>query len=80
MLMLRRLLSSTPVLLTPSVLKRIMATDTRVSELNEPVELATYRFTRPQQLGIDSIHGVPGDCNLVAPEYLSPCNQKWVVN
>ena len=57
-----------------------MATDIRVSELKEPVDVATYLFTRLKQLGIDSVHGVPGDFNLVALDYLSPCGLNWVGN
>ena len=57
-----------------------MATDIRTSALNEPVDLAFYLFTRLKQLGIDSVHGVPGDFNLVALDYLSKCDLRWVGN
>lgn len=57
-----------------------MATDIRASELEEPVDIATYLFTRLKELGVDSVHGVPGDFNLVALDYLEPCNLKWVGN
>lgn len=55
-------------------------TDIRSSQLREPVDVATYLFTRLKQLGIDSIHGLPGDFNLVALDYLPSCGLKWVGN
>ena len=55
-----------------------MATDIRTSELKSPVDLAEYLFTRIRQLGIRSVHGVPGDYNLVALDYVSKCGLKWV--
>lgn len=57
-----------------------MATDIRTSELNKPVDVATYLFTRLKQLGIDSVHGVPGDFNLVALDYIPKCGLNWVGN
>jgi len=56
------------------------STDIRTSELREPVDVATYLFTRLKQIGIDSIHGLPGDFNLVALDYLPSCGLKWVGN
>jgi pyruvate decarboxylase len=50
----------------------------RVSELKKPADVATYLFTRIKQLGIDFIHGVPGDYNLVALDYIPLCDLKWV--
>lgn len=44
------------------------------------IDLATYIFTRLHQLGIRSIHGVPGDFNLVALDYISPAGLTWVGN
>lgn len=55
-------------------------TDIRTSELREPVDVATYLFTRLRQIGIDSIHGLPGDFNLVALDYLEGLGLKWVGN
>ncbi|KIX06890.1 uncharacterized protein Z518_04866 [Rhinocladiella mackenziei CBS 650.93] len=55
-------------------------TDIRTSELREPVDVATYLFTRLKQIGIDSVHGLPGDFNLVALDYLEGCGLKWVGN
>lgn len=57
-----------------------MATDIRSSELKDPVDVATYLFTRLKQIGIDSVHGVPGDFNLVALDYLEPAGLDWVGN
>ncbi|EXJ85120.1 pyruvate decarboxylase [Capronia epimyces CBS 606.96] len=54
--------------------------DIRTAELREPVDAVTYLFTRLKQIGIDSVHGLPGDFNLVALDYLSDCGLKWVGN
>lgn len=40
-----------------------MATDIYTRELRQPVDVAEYLFRRLQQIGIRSVHGVPGkDC------------------
>ena len=57
-----------------------MATDIRTSELKTPVDVAEYLFTRLYQLGIRSIHGLPGDYNLVALDYIDKCGLNWVGN
>ena len=57
-----------------------MATDIRTSELKSPIDVAEYLFTRLHQLGIRSIHGVPGDYNLVALDYIPNCGLNWVGN
>lgn len=44
------------------------------------VDLAEYLFTRLKQLGVDSIHGVPGDYNLQALDYVEPAGINWVGN
>lgn len=46
----------------------------------EYVDLAEYLFTRLKQLGVDSIHGVPGDYNLQALDYVEPAGINWVGN
>ncbi|KEF62833.1 pyruvate decarboxylase [Exophiala aquamarina CBS 119918] len=56
------------------------STDIRTAELREPVDVATYLFTRLKQIGIDSIHGLPGDFNLVALDYLEGLGLRWVGN
>ena len=42
------------------------------------VKLVEYLFTRLHQLGIKAIHGVPGDYNLVALDYLDEAGLEWV--
>ena len=44
------------------------------------VPLAEYLFTRLRQLGVDSIHGVPGDYNLPLLDYVEPQGLLWVGN
>ncbi len=55
-------------------------TDIRISALKSPIEVAEYLFTRLHQLGVKSVHGVPGDYNLVALDYISKTGMKWVGN
>ncbi|OJD13840.1 pyruvate decarboxylase [Emergomyces pasteurianus Ep9510] len=57
-----------------------MATDIPNKELKSPVDVAYYLFTRLHQVGIRSIHGLPGDYNLVALDYLPECGLQWVGN
>ncbi|KAG5939801.1 hypothetical protein E4U60_000733 [Claviceps pazoutovae] len=45
-----------------------------------PVKLAEYLFTRLRQLGVESIHGVPGDFNLTMLDYVEPAGLTWVGN
>lgn len=52
--------------------------DIRVRVLKQPVDVAEYLFRRLHQAGIRSVHGVPGDYNLVALDYLPECGLKWV--
>ncbi|RDW92718.1 uncharacterized protein DSM5745_00040 [Aspergillus mulundensis] len=42
--------------------------------------LAEYLFNRLRQLGIGSIHGVPGDYNLALLDYVEPAGLRWVGN
>ncbi|KAF2704994.1 thiamine pyrophosphate enzyme, partial [Pleomassaria siparia CBS 279.74] len=44
------------------------------------VTLAEYIFTRLRQLGVGSIHGVPGDFNLTLLDYVAPSGLEWVGN
>lgn len=44
------------------------------------VDLAEYIFTRLRQVGVKAIHGVPGDYNLTALDYIQPCGLDWVGN
>ena len=44
------------------------------------VDLMQYLCTRLHQMGIRSIHGVPGDFNLFSLDYLDPAGLQWVGN
>ncbi|RAK71126.1 alpha-keto acid decarboxylase family protein [Aspergillus fijiensis CBS 313.89] len=44
------------------------------------VSLAQYLFTRIKEVGIRSVHGVPGDYNLVALDYVSKAGLRWIGN
>ncbi|OAX81058.1 pyruvate decarboxylase [Emergomyces africanus] len=57
-----------------------MAADIPNKELKSPVDVAYYLFTRLHQVGIRSIHGLPGDYNLVSLDYLPECGLQWVGN
>lgn len=48
--------------------------------MNDQVHLAEYLFIRLRQLGVESIHGVPGDYNLQALDYIEPAGINWVGN
>ncbi|KAH9835066.1 pyruvate decarboxylase [Teratosphaeria destructans] len=51
-----------------------------IREEASDVELATYLFRRLAQFGVESIHGVPGDFNLIALDYLEQAGVQWVGN
>lgn len=38
-----------------------MATDIATRELREPIDVAEYLFRRLREVGIRSVHGVPGE-------------------
>ncbi|KAG8529201.1 uncharacterized protein KY384_005836 [Bacidia gigantensis] len=57
-----------------------MATDIRVSELKDPVDVAEYLFRRLYEVGVRGVHGVPGDYNLVALDYIPQHGLYWVGN
>jgi pyruvate decarboxylase len=44
------------------------------------VKLADYLLTRLHQLGVRSIHGVPGDYNLTLLDHVEPAGIHWVGN
>lgn len=46
----------------------------------ETIKLAHYLFTRLRQLGVGSVHGVPGDYNLTLLDYVEPSGLHWVGN
>ncbi|KAL2072266.1 hypothetical protein VTL71DRAFT_11609 [Oculimacula yallundae] len=54
--------------------------DIRTVALESPVDVAEYLFTRLHQMGVRSIHGLPGDYNLVALDYIPKLGLKWVGN
>ncbi|EEQ90019.1 pyruvate decarboxylase [Blastomyces dermatitidis ER-3] len=47
---------------------------------SNPIDLAEYLFRRLHELGIRSVHGLPGDYNLVALDYLPKVGLDWVGN
>ena len=55
-------------------------TDIRTRELHAPIDVAEYLFTRLKQLGCQTVHGVPGDFNLVALDYIPKLRLKWAGN
>ncbi|CAO1602593.1 hypothetical protein XANCAGTX0491_006200 [Xanthoria calcicola] len=57
-----------------------MALDIRTSELKEPVDVAEYLFRRLHEVGVRGVHGVPGDYNLVALDYVPKAGLNWVGN
>lgn len=46
----------------------------------EQIDLADYLFRRLYQLGVRGLHGVPGDYNLTALDYVEPAGLDWVGN
>jgi pyruvate decarboxylase len=44
------------------------------------IDLAEYLFTRIRQVGVKAVHGVPGDYNLTALDYIEPAGLDWVGN
>ncbi|KAJ5717528.1 hypothetical protein N7488_003174 [Penicillium malachiteum] len=55
-------------------------TDIATRELENPVDVAEYLFRRLYEVGIRAVHGVPGDYNLSALDYLPKCGLDWVGN
>ncbi|KAG9235233.1 thiamine diphosphate-binding protein [Amylocarpus encephaloides] len=54
--------------------------DYRISSLKSPIDVTEYLFARLHQVGVRSIHGVPGDYNLVSLDYIPKAGLKWVGN
>jgi pyruvate decarboxylase len=48
--------------------------------MTETIDLTLYLLTRLHQLGIRAVHGVPGDFNLAALDYLETASLYWVGN
>ncbi|GAB1194646.1 hypothetical protein APSETT444_003892 [Aspergillus pseudonomiae] len=57
-----------------------MATDIATRDLRKPIDVAEYLFRRLREVGVRAVHGVPGDYNLVALDYLPKCDLHWVGN
>ncbi|KAL2163689.1 hypothetical protein VTH06DRAFT_5747 [Thermothelomyces fergusii] len=53
-------------------------TDIREHGLKKPVAVAEYLFRRLHEVGIRSVHGLPGDFNLAALDYIPKVGLKWV--
>ena len=45
-----------------------------------PITISEYLFIRLRQLGVESVHGVPGDFNLTLLDYVEPAGLRWVGN
>lgn len=56
------------------------STDIATRELENPVDLTEYLFRRLHEVGIRAVHGVAGDYNLAALDYLPKCGLDWVGN
>ncbi|CAK3989602.1 pyruvate decarboxylase [Lecanosticta acicola] len=56
------------------------STDIRSSALVHPLPIGEYLFRRIYELGIRAVHGVSGDHNLAALDYLEHCGLNWVGN
>lgn len=55
-------------------------TDIATRELENPIDVTEYLFRRLHEVGIRSVHGLPGDYNLAALDYLPNCGLNWVGN
>jgi pyruvate decarboxylase len=42
--------------------------------------MSQYLFRRLKEVGVESVHGVPGDYNLASLDYIERCGMKWVGN
>lgn len=54
--------------------------DYRTEKLKEPMAVAEYLFKRLHEVGIRSVHGLPGDYNLTSLDYIPKTGLKWVGN
>ncbi|KAF2444283.1 pyruvate decarboxylase [Karstenula rhodostoma CBS 690.94] len=54
--------------------------DLRTQEIKNPIDVAEYLFKRLHEVGVRSVHGLPGDYNLVALDYIRPAGLHWVGN
>jgi pyruvate decarboxylase len=44
------------------------------------VSVAQYLFARIKEVGVRSVHGVPGDYNLVSLDYVAKAGLRWIGN
>lgn len=58
----------------------MVSEDIATRELENPIDVAEYLFKRLHEVGVRAVHGVPGDYNLAALDYLSKCDLNWVGN
>ncbi|KAI5304411.1 Pyruvate decarboxylase 1 [Ascosphaera pollenicola] len=58
-----------------------MATNTlEMNAIKEPIDLASYLCRRLKEVGISSVHGLPGDYNLHFLDYIEKEKLQWVGN
>lgn len=50
------------------------------NDLKQPITVVEYLYRRLHEVGVRSVHGVPGDYNLLALDFLPKCGLKWVGN
>lgn len=48
--------------------------------MSDQIDLTEFLFRRLHQIGVRSVHGVPGDYNLTALDYVEPAGLHWVGN
>lgn len=65
---------------TPALKSSGTSSPIRTADLISPIDVAEYLFTRLRQIGVQSVHGLPGDYNLVALDYIPKLGLKWVGN
>ncbi|KAM0545034.1 hypothetical protein ACHAPJ_011544 [Fusarium lateritium] len=49
-----------------------------MTHIRSTINVAEYLFIRLRQLGCLSLHGLPGDFNLLALDFVRPCGLTWV--
>ncbi|KAE8307333.1 thiamine diphosphate-binding protein [Aspergillus transmontanensis] len=48
--------------------------------MSEAIHLTEYLFRRLREAGLQAVHGVPGDYNLLMMDYIVPAGLEWVGN
>lgn len=48
--------------------------------MSETIHLTEYLFRRLREAGLQAVHGVPGDYNLLMMDYIVPAGLEWVGN